>query len=389
MILSHKIKLNPTPEQVTYFRRACGVARFAFNWGLEHWQKEYEAGGKPSASSLYKQLNAIKQERYPWMYDVTKCALDGAFKNLDRAFKNFFERRNDAVGYPKFKSKHKSRQSFYIGNSEFVVDGHEVRIPKLGWVNMTEPLRFDGHIMSATVSTDGLDWYISITVEMEIDQQVEPGSAAGVDLGVKDMAVTSDGDVYENGHFQKCELRKLKRLQRELARRQKDSNGWLRTKAKLQKLHRKIKRRREWHIHNMTTELTKEYSVIAVEDLNVDGLKRNRHLSRAISDVGMYEIVRQLEYKAQLYGAVVVKVDRFYPSSKTCHDCGSKNDGLTLSDRTWICEDCGVVHDRDENAAKNIRDEGLRLLADSPVVSTSGFVGPGARVRPTVSGGVR
>lgn len=390
IILSHKIKLNPTPDQEIYFRKACGVARFAYNWGLEHWKKEYEAGGKPSAYSLRKKLNAIKREQFPWMYEVTKCAVDGAFMNLGAAFKNFFKRREQGVGYPNFKSKHRSKDSFYLGNSEFDVDGNEVHIPKLGPVNMTEQIRFEGHVMSAVVSSDGLDWYISIAVKLSSKTEPQWGPSVGIDLGVKSMAVTSDGEEYENRHFHKSELRKLRRLNRELSRRQQGSNGWLRTKAKLAKLHRKIARRREWHIHQMTTRLTKEYGVICVEDLNVRGMVKNRHLSRAVSDVGMYEIVRQLEYKAQLYGAVVVKVGRWFPSSKTCHDCGSVSDGLTLSDRAWICEDCGVVHDRDLNAAKNIRDEGLRLLAErggSKHLDT--INGSGARVRPAVLGGVR
>ena len=392
VILSHKIKLNPTPEQVTYFKKACGTVRFAYNWGLAEWQRRYEAGEKASANSLKKAFNSIKREEYPWVYEVTGRATEYGFTRLGVAFKNFFDglKNGNRRGYPKFKSKRDAHQSFYVANTELRLDGHWLKIPRLdSQINMAEPLRFDGKVMSGVISTDGLDWYISIAVEMECGQEPQPGRVVGIDLGVKDMAVTSDGDVYENGHFHKSELRKLRRLNRELARREKGSNGWLRTKAKLQKLHRAIRNRRMDATHKMTTELAKEHSVIAVEDLNVKGMVKNRSLARAISDVGMGEIVRQLEYKAELYGAFVVKVDRWFPSSRLCHDCGSKNEGLTLSDRTWICEDCGVVHERDLNAAKNLRDEGLRLLAERSVLVWSSDNGPGARVRPAVLGGVR
>ena len=372
LILAHKTRLNPTPEQAEYFRKAVGTVRFAFNWGLARWQELYEAGERPSALALKKEFNAIKGEQFPWVREVAGRCTEYGFTRLSAAFSNFFRRikNSETPGYPKFKSRKNPYQSFYIANTEVKLDGHWLRVPKLGtWVNMAEPLRFHGKIMSAVVSTDGHHWYVSITVEMDIEQPPQPGTAVGLDLGIKELVVGHDSNgrtfTYQNGHHQKQMLKKLRRLNRQLARREKGSNGWLKTKAKLNKLHAQIKNRRLDAAHKLTTEIAQTYKVICVENLNVSGMVKNRYLSRAISDVGWGELVRQLEYKAKLNGGVVIKVDRFFASSQTCSGCGAKNTAVkNLNIRQWECPNCGAAHDRDKNAAANILNEGLRLLGE-------------------------
>lgn len=364
MILAHKIKLNPTPEQEVYFRKACGTVRFAYNWGLAEWKRRHEAGESVSWQQLDREFNAIKDEQFPWVREVSSVCPQYAFRCLGKAFGNFFRRVKDGEkkpGCPRFKSKHHGRHTFYITNQTVKLAANSVFIPRLGWVNMTETLRFDGKINSAVVSYDGGRWWISISVEMPDVNVPVTGDPVGIDLGIKSAAVCDNGRVLENQKHLGQELRKLRRLNRELARREKGSRGWWRTKDKLAKLHFRIRSRRLDAIHKFTTAVVKEASIIGLENLNVQGMMQNRHLARAVSDVGMYEIRRQLEYKAKLYGATVILVDRWYPSSKTCHACGHKNDNLTLADRSWACPNCGCSLDRDINAARNLRDEAMRL----------------------------
>jgi putative transposase len=368
MILAHKTRLNPTAEQTGYFHKAVGTVRFAYNWGLARWQELHEVGERPSALSLKKEFNSIKREQFPWVYDVSKSCTEYGFTRLGNAFANFFRRvkAGKTPGYPKFKSRKNPHQSFYVANDAIKLEGHEVCIPRLGWINMAEPLRFQGKVMSAVISTDGHRWYISITVEMPVEQEPQPGTAVGLDLGIKELVVGHDSNgrtlTQPNGHHQKQMLKKLRRLNRQLARREKGSNGWLRTKAKLSKMHAQIKHRRLDAAHKFTTEITRNYKVVCVEDLNISGMVKNRHLSRAISDVGWGELVRQLEYKAMMSGGVVVKVGRWFASSQTCSACGAKNTAVKdLNIRQWECPDCGATHDRDGNAARNILNEGLRL----------------------------
>lgn len=216
--------------------------------------------------------------------------------------------------------------------------------------------------MNGIVSSSGGYWWISIAVEIPDPETTVTGEPIGIDLGVKDMAVCSNGLVFKNQKHLEKSLKKLRRLNRELARRKKGSNGWLRTKQKLARLHGRIRNQRQDGIHKMTTRLAKEHGVIGLETLNVQGMMQNGRLAQAIGDVGMYEIKRQLKYKAGLYGAQVVEIDAWFPSSKLCSACGEKNADLTLSDRSWTCELCGATHDRDVNAAVNIKNEALRLI---------------------------
>lgn len=365
MLRAHRIRINPTSEQEQWLLQACGVARFAYNWGLEKWREQYEAGEKPSAYKLKKQLNAIKRQEFPWMYDVTKCAVDTGFRNLDAAFKNFFRRckNGDAKkGFPNFKSKRRSKQSFRMDGGRVKLDDHWIKLERLDEpINMAEILRFDGKITSVTISKDSEHWYAAVNVELESPEHVHPKESVGIDLGIKTLAVLSDGNEFENQKLLRSELRKLKRLNQELSRRREGSGRWQHTKEKLARLHRRIADKRLDYLHKMTTEIAQTYRVVGIEDLNVVGMLKNHCLALSIADAGFGEIKRQLSYKTEWFGGQLVEIGRFFPSSKLCRRCGCINSELKLSDREWLC-DCGAVLDRDQNAACNIETEALRIF---------------------------
>ena len=391
MIKAHKIRLHPTTEQATYFAKAAGTARFCFNWAVAEWQKQYEAGGKPSALALRTQFNAIKKEQFPWVYDVTKCAVEGAFRDVAAAFKNFFEGRKAGrqTGYPKFKSKKRSQQSFYLANDKFSVGDHWIDVPKLGRVNMAESLRFSGKILSARISKTASWWFISITVEMSDEVSINTSPPVGIDVGLNRLATLSNGRWYENQRPLTHQLKKLRRLNKELARRTKGGKNWLKTKDKLGRLHHEIACIRLDCLQKLTTEIAKTSGIVAVEDLHVKGLIRNRCLSRSFSDAAVGKLLDLLESKVPRQGGMLLKVDRFFPSSQLCHCCGTRKDDLTLADRVFVCPDpvCGYVGDRDENAAYNLilealRIFGLNLKMPSSIVATARRKtawGPGVR----------
>jgi len=391
MIKAHKIRLNPTPEQATYFAKAAGTARFCFNWARAEWQKQYEAGGKPSALALRTQFNAIKKDQFPWVYDVTKCAVEGAFMDVAAAFKNFFEGRKAGrkTGYPKFKSKKHSRPSFYLANDKFTVGDHWMDVPKLGRVNMAESLRFQGKMLSARISKTASWWFVSITVDMPDEVPLNTHPPLAVDVGLNRLATLSDGRQYENQRPLVHQLKKLRRLNKELARRTKGGKNWLKTKDKLGRLHYEIACIRLDWLQKLTTEIAQTSGMVAVEDLHVKGLIRNRCLSRSFSDAAVGRLLALLESKVPRQGGMLLKVDRFFPSSQLCHCCGARKDDLTLADRVFVCPDpnCGYVGDRDENASWNILLEalhmfGLNLNMSSRVVVTTRRKtawGPGVR----------
>jgi putative transposase len=221
MIKAHKIRLNPTPEQANYFSRAAGTARFTFNWAVAEWKRQYEAGENPSALTLRTQFNALRREQLPWTYAVTKCAIEGAFMDVAAAFKNFFQGRRAGrkTGYPRFKSKKRSRQSFYLANDKFTVGDHWINVPKLGRVNMAESLRFRGKILSARISKTASWWFVSITVELPDDIPLNNHPPLGVDVGLNRLATLSDGRQYENQRPLVHQLKKMRRLNKQLARR--------------------------------------------------------------------------------------------------------------------------------------------------------------------------
>ena len=355
---AHKIQLDPTMKQRGYFVCACGVARFSWNWALAEWKKQYSGGEKPSGLALKKQFNAIRHVQFPWSGEVLRDATSRPFANLDKAFSNFFHKK---ARFPRFKKKG-IHDSFYIANDKFETVGLRIRIPKLGWVRMRESLRFEGKILSAVVSRTADRWFVSINVEVpDAPATCENQEVVGVDLGIKTLATLSNGEKFEAPKPLAKSLDKLRRLNRQLARKQKGSKNREKAKAKLARLYYRIACVRQDGLHKLTTYLSQRFGTIVIEDLNVNGMMANRHLSRAISDLGLFEFRRQLGYK----GSRVVTADRWYPSSKLCSDCGFKIDVLPLSIREWVCPQCGVVHDRDENAAQNLK----KLGAASPEVT--------------------
>jgi len=391
MIKAHKIRLHPTPEQAAYFAKAAGTARYAFNWALAEWKLQFEAGERPSALQLRTQFHALRKQQLPWTYDVTKCAIEGAFMDLAAAFKNFFEGRKAGrkTGYPKFKSKKRSRQSFYLANDKFKVGDHWIDVPKLGRVNMAESLRFSGKILSARISKSASWWFVSITVQMPNEVVSHQKSPVGVDVGLNRLATLSDGRRYENQRPLDQHLRKLRRLNKELARRTRGGKNWPKTKEKLGRLHAQITCIRLDWLHKVTTQIASTAGIVAVEDLHVKGLIRNRCLSRSFSDAAVGKLLDLLESKVLCQGGMLLKVDRFFPSSQLCHCCGARKQDLTLADRVFVCPnpDCSYVGDRDENAAYNLvlealRQFGLNLNIPSKRVATAGRKtawGPGVR----------
>lgn len=376
MIVAHKIALDPNDKQATYFARAAGTARFAYNWALAEWQRQYAAWKqdnslpKPSQAALRRQLNAIKREQFPWMLDVTKNAPQMAIIQLGEAFRNFFAGRSR---YPKFRKKG-VHDRFTLTNDQFSVEGSRIRIPHLGWVRMRESLRFAGKIMSATISRVADRWFVSITMDTEDPpkSRAENQGTVGVDLGVAALATLSTGETITGPKPHKALLDRLRRLSRSLSRKQKGSSNRRKARAKLARLHARIANIRSDALHKLTTEITRRFHTIGIEDLNVRGMAKNRRLARSIADMGFFEFRRQLEYKATMRGGVVVVADRWFASSKTCSACGSVQEAMPLSVRQWICPDCGTRHDRDLNAAIN-----LKNMAVSSTVTACGEEGAG------------
>ena len=364
MYISHKIALHPNNRQVTYFARVCGTARFAYNWALAEWKRQYEAGEKPTWQKLDAKLNCIKHSEFPWMRDVTMQATQNSLMNLGAAFQNFFAGR---ARYPKFKRKFQ-HDSFKLSNIAFKLDGSRIRIPKLGWVRMRETLRFTGKLISCTISRRADKWFASIVVDTEpVLKPAENQGAVGIDLGLTTFATLSDGQKIAAPKPLAKLLPKLKRLSRAFSRKQKGSKNREKARIKLARLHLRIWNIRQDFLHKLTSDLTRRYNTICVEDLKVSGMLRNHRLARAISDVGWYEFRRQLEYKAAMRGNNLVFADRFFASSKLCSNCGYKAEQMPLSVRQWKCSCCGAEHDRDVNAAIN-----LRNLAVSSTVTACG-----------------
>lgn len=373
---AHRIRLNPTPEQEAYFWQCAGVARFTWNWALGTYNDMLARGEKPKLGEIKKEFNQRRHDDglAPWVGEVQSYAYQYAFQDLQAALSRYHELRKAGKlqakqgqkprkdgkphGWPRFKARDAVTPAFGLANNGGIrCVGHDAFIQRCpgGPVNMAEELRYDGRILSGRVSHAGGHWYLSVSVELP-DSQPEPlAGTVGVDLGIKSLAVTSDGVVYENPKHLATSQRKLAHLQRELSRRQKGGKNRGKTQAKIARLHMRIANQRKDVLHNMTHDLATSYGTVVVEDLNVSGMMSNHHLARSVADASFAEIRRQLEYKAPAYGSKVIIADRWFPSSKTCNDCGTTVE-LTLADRMWTCPQCGVIHDRDLNAARNLRD---------------------------------
>ncbi len=357
----HKIKLAPNKAQDEYFRKSCGVARHAYNWALAEWKRQYEVGEKPNEAALRKQYNAIKPVEFPWALEVTKCAPQQAIKNAGTAYKNFFNRlkkgkKGREVGYPQFKKKG-IRDSFRADNGPATkganavpVDGKKIKLPIIGWIRMREAVRFSGTIQSTTVSRMADGWYISVLVEtQDVLQAKKSNGAVGIDLGLKRFATLSTGEFQVGPKPHRALGDRLRRLNQSLSRKTKGSANFRKAKAKLSKLHKRIADIRQDAVHKLSHRVATEFSVIGIEDLNVKGMSRNGTLGRAVGDAGMRLFRTQVEYKTTMTGAFLYVHPRFSPSSKVCSGCGQLHD-MPLG-KEWLKCDCGLVIDRDLNAA--------------------------------------
>ena len=371
MLRAHKIRLNPNQAQAEHFARACGVARFSWNWALDQWQKQYQACKadpslpKPTEGALRRQLNAIKKVEFPWMQEVTKCAPQEAIIALGQAYQNWFKslsgkRKGPALRAPQFKKKGRNDR-FKIHGTLLSIDGSRIRIPKLGWVRMREPLRFAGRVVGATVSRTAHAWHVALLVDTD-DQpdRTENQRAVGVDVGISTLATLSTGEQFDGPKALGGLIQRLRRLSRAHSRKVKGSSNRKRSARRLARLHWRIANVRSNALHQLTHRLTRDYAWVAIEDLNVRGMMANGRLARHLADASFGEFRRQLTYKAAQRGVSLAVVDRFYSSSKTCSACGAVNSALTLADRSWQCPACGEHHQRDHNAAVNILAESIR-----------------------------
>jgi len=372
---AYKTRLEPNNKQRSFFKRCAGTSRYVYNWGLAEWQRQYEAWKedntlkRPSRYGLCVQFNAIKDELCPWVRDVPYKVTESAFENLGRAFDNFFRglKQGQNVGYPKFKNRYMSRRFRLCGIKP---DTDKVYIPRLGDVRLSQrdyiPVGAEYGIYSSFSERAGY-WYISILVKDEADINAELNSKMlGIDFGIKTLATISNGRIFENPKPLYDAESKLKRLQRELSRRTKGGANYSKTKLRLARVYKLVADIREFTLHQVSDYVTAKChpNAIVIEDLNVIGMLQNHHLARAIGDAGFSELRRQIEYKAERYGIEVMIADRWYPSSKTCHQCGAIKSDLTLADRTFVCEDCGLILDRDLNAALNLAAYGQSRQTD-------------------------
>lgn len=353
ILKAYKTELDPNNVQRTILAKHAGAARYTWNWALNRRIEEYKLTGKSSnAIEQHRQLNSLKPTDFPWMYEVSKCAPQEALRDLDKAFRNFFAKR---AKYPRFKSKKRGLGGFRFTGS-IAIEAGRIKLPRIGWLRLKESdyLPTDAKINSVTVKERAGRWFVSVQVEEQIAVSENQGPAIGLDLGLKAFVVGSDGSSLEAPKPLLRSLRRLQRLSRQHSNKQKGSMNRRKSAKRLAKLHYRISCQRADFLHKATTRLTTTNSTIVVEDLNVGGMLKNHCLARSISDAGWSEFVRQLEYKTVWNGGSVVKAGRFYPSTKTCSACGMVKDEMPLSERTYHCNGCGLVLDRDVNAARNL-----------------------------------
>ena len=375
MLRAIKIRLYPNVTQATQINKLLGCYRVVYNQCLARKIKSYEENKiseNRTTLSHFIHHELLKDDNFVWLREQNTKVLKQAVNDMLSAYKNFFERH---TGYPRFKSK-KDKQScrFELGaiSKKNIYTNYKLSLANIRNVKFRCSKKYAEYlqkhkenIRQATLTRLPCgEYYLSILVDGGLTHKVkESHYTIGIDLGVKDFIVTSDGEVFENLHFKKCESNKIKRLQKQLFRKENNSNNRNKARIKLAKLYKRITDKKQYYLHQVSNTLINENQVICMEDLNVNGMLKNHKLADSIQEMSFYEFKRMIEYKANWYGRKLIFVDRFYPSSKTCNHCGYVNKKLKLSDRQWICPDCGEIIERDYNAALNIRDEGIRLIS--------------------------
>lgn len=369
MLKAIKIRLYPKKEQIAYINKQFGCCRFVYNQCLAYRKDSYEKESISISSS--DSINHIVElkSKYEWLKEVHSKVLQQSVRNMNQAYDNFYKLHK---GYPKFKSKKDNNQSCRFPKDAFIgVRGNRIDLIRaLSDIHFKCSRKDEIYLNKNQDKVGSLtlrklpsgEFYLSVLIDKPNDYRSQTNGIIGIDLGIKDFVVTSDGESFNNLHHKKSKTNKLKRLHRELSRKQKESNNRNKARVKLAKAYNKISNRKEYYLHQVTNALINENQIICMENLNVKGMMRNHKLAESIQEMNFGEFRRMLEYKANWYNRQVVFVDRFFPSSKTCNYCGCTKKDLKLSDRQWVCPNCGEVIDRDYNAACNIKDDGLRII---------------------------
>ena len=375
MLRAIKIRLYPNATQATQINKLLGCYRVIYNQCLARKINSYEENKiteNQTTLGHFIHHELLKDDNFVWLREQNTKVLKQALIDMLNAYKNFFERH---TGYPKFKSKRDNKQScrFEIGaiSKRNVYTDYKLSLANIKNIKFKCNKKYAEYLQKNKLNIKNAtlkklpcgEYYLSILVDGDLTRKIkESQNIVGIDLGIKDFVITSDGEVFDNLHFKKNKSKKLVRLQKQLSRKKTGSNNRNKARIKLAKAYKKISDKKEYYLHQVSNYLIDENQVICMEDLNVRGMLRNHNLAESIQEMNFGEFKRMLEYKANWYGRKIVFVDRFYPSSKTCNHCGYINKKLKLSDRQWICPDCGETIERDYNAALNIRDEGLRLI---------------------------